>query len=586
MAAYVVALVPALLMAITQPVWSLVDEAHHADYIVQLSHGLYPVANMTLIDPETLRVMESSGVFSEFALPGTYPAPDLTDVGTPPTRMSDRANAAWMRRHLWQLSSESIQPPLYYLSMVPVWWVADGLGGPFAAIYAIRIISALAIATLAPMAVAVGRILVPLRPEVAVLSAIFAALLPGLDLNGTRISNDAFAIAVGGFVVLLAVRWVGSPWTWRRAFFIGLTLGAGMLIKVTLVALAPVVLVSALWPARTASWRARVVPVLIAGGIAGCCLVPWLLLNIHDYGALMPGPNLRLSDTLPGPLSAPWIPLNLAVFELTYWSGEPWGALPLAAPFAVFGGLLALMAPVGVVKVLKDPRSSVSGPAWVAVVAVLGMVAVAMLLPVLAYFEFVAPGRYAYPALPALAPLIAIGICTVLTGAIARRVAVAAYAVVALAILVASAAGLPPAATPGTGTPPPNASVERVAATGHFQGMAINVDRVAFDPAAGATWFEVTASNSGPDEAEWTVQPVVTDRDFAVVGDYLKSTHLPGDLDPGHSVTGWLFVPLDPSQLHGGDPLRLRFSNVAVDNYSRVGDINLDLTVSGLPGKT
>jgi 4-amino-4-deoxy-L-arabinose transferase-like glycosyltransferase len=585
-AAYFAALVPALLMAVTQPVWSLVDEAHHADYIVQLSHGVYPVANMTLIDPETLRVMESTGVFSEFALPGTYPAPDLTDVGTPPTGMSDRANAAWMRRHLWQLSSESIQPPLYYLSMVPVWWVADGLGGPFAAIYAIRIISALAIATLAPMAVAVARILMPLRPEVAVLSAIFAALLPGLDLNGTRVSNDAFAIAVGGLVVLLAVRWVGSPWTWRQAFFMGLILGAGMLIKVTLVALAPVVLVSAMWPARTASWPARVVAVLIAGGIAGGCLVPWFLLSIHDYGVLTPGPSLRLSDTLPGPLTAPWISLNLAVFELTYWSGEPWGALPLAAPFAAFGGLLALMAPVGVAKVLKDPRSSVSGPACVAVIAVLGMVAVALLLPVLAYFEFVAPGRYAYPALPALAPLIAIGVCAVLTRAIARRVAVAAYMVVALGILIASAAGLPHPPTPGTGIPPANATVERVAATGNFGGVAISVDRVAFDPAAGATWFEVTATNSGPDEAEWTVPPVATDRDISAVGDYFRSTRLPGDLDPGQSVTGWLFVPLDPDELHGGDPLRLRFLNVAVDNYRSVGDVDLDLTVSGLPRKT
>ena len=583
MAAYVVALVPALLMAVTQPVWSLVDEAHHADYIVQLSHGVYPVANVTLIDPGTLRIMESTGVFSEFALPGTYPVPDLTDVGMPPAGMSDRANAAWMRRHLWQLSSESIQPPLYYLSMVPVWWVANGLGGPFAAIYAIRIISALAIATLAPMAVAVARILMPLRAEVAVISAILAALLPGLDLNGTRISNDAFAIAMGGLVVLLSVRWVGGPWPWRRAVLVGLILGAGMLIKETLVALFPVVLVSALWPARQASWPARLGPVLLAGVIAGGCLMPWFLLNLHDYGALIPGPNLRLSDTLPIPLSASWIPLNLAVFELTYWSGEPWGALPLAAPFAVFGGLLALMAPVGVVKLLKDSRSSAPGPAWVAIVAVLAMVAVSLLLPVLAYFEFVAPGRYAYPALPALAALFAIGIYAVLARAFARRLAVAAYALVALGMLAASAAGLPPAPTPGTGTPPPSATVERVAATGSFEGVAISVDRVALDPAAGATWFEVTASNSGPDEAEWTVPPVATDGPVLAVGDYRRSTHLPGDLDPGQSVTGWLFVTLDPGQLHGGDSLNLRFSNVAVGNYSRVGDVNLDMTLSGLP---
>ena len=65
-------------MALTQPVWSRVDEAQHADFIVQLSHGVYPAADSTILDPETLRLMKSTGVF-RFAEPGAYPAPDLTD---------------------------------------------------------------------------------------------------------------------------------------------------------------------------------------------------------------------------------------------------------------------------------------------------------------------------------------------------------------------------------------------------------------------------------------------------------------------------------------------------------------------------
>jgi hypothetical protein len=580
--AYLAALIPALAMALTQPVWSRVDEAHHADFIIQLSHGVYPVANKTLVDPETIRVMQSTGAFRAFYAPGSYPVPDLTDIGTPPAGMSDRANAAWMLRHLWQLSHESIQPPIYYLSMVPVWWVADGLGGPFAAIYALRVISALVIASLAPIAVAVARILVPARPEVALVSAVFAGLLPGLDLNGTRISNDAFATAIGGLVVLLAVRWAGGGWSWRRAVLFGLLLGAGMLVKVTLAGLIPAVMLSALWQPRPARWSAGLARLVLAGAIAGACLLPWFALNLHNYGAIMPGPSLRLSDSLAVPLNAPFIPLNIAVFELTYWTGEPWGTLALAAPFAVLAGLLALMAPVGVAKLLRDRHSTAARPLWVAIAAAIGMVAVSLVLPVLADFEFVAPGRYAYPALPAIAVVFAIGVCLVLASKVVRRTAVALYAAVAVVMVAASAAGFPRAPEAGSGAPPASAVIGVATAKGSFEGMAIEVQRIAFDSGSGATWLQVTVTNSGPDEAEWTVPPSTSAGDVSAIGDYLKSTRLPGDLDPGQTVIGWLYLPLDPARLHAGDSLHVRFQDVAVEGYRKVGDINLDVPLTAI----
>ena len=104
-----------------------------------------------------------------------------------------------------------------------------------------------------------------------------------------------------------------------------------------------------------------------------------------------------MSDALPGPLTASFVALDLAVFVLTYWTGEPWGALPLAAPLAVLGGLIALMAPVGVLKLLRTPAlSAARGPVVAATLAVLGMVAVftvaggiaGMLAP---HFQFSSP---------------------------------------------------------------------------------------------------------------------------------------------------------------------------------------------------
>lgn len=575
--AYLAALVPALVMALTQPVWSLVDEAQHADFIIQLSHGVYPVADRTPISAETLRVSETTGVFRAFYPPGSYPRPDLTDVGPPPDGITDRADAAWVQRHLWQLSLESVQTPAYYVAMVPAWWLADRLGGPFAAIYTLRVINALILASLAPMAVMVTRVLFASRPEVTLLAAILAILLPGLDLNGTRISNDTLAAAIGGLIVVVAVRWAASVWSWRRTGLAGLLLGAGLLVKVTLLGLAPALAISALWPNGSTSWRGRIARVAIGGAIAIVCLAPWFLLNLHDYGTPLRSARVaRLSDAVPGQLNGPFVVLDVAVFVLTYWTGEPWGALPLAAPLAVLGALIAMAVPVGIVKLLRNRGTTGSkAVVWVVVAAAAGMVGLALFLPASGSFEFVAAGRYAYPALPAAAALGAIGICTVLRNHLAQRVAVAIYAALAVLALGLGALGLPTPPQPGAGVPPSDATFESVNVSGHMQSVNITIDRVALDRTGKATWFEVAVSNAGPEEAEWTVPPVVSAGSTGAIGEYVKSTHLPGDIDAGQTVSGWLYVPLDPAAIDGARSLHLRFVDVALGDYQTIGDVDL-----------
>jgi len=70
-------------------------------------------------------------------------------------------------------------------------------------------------------------------------AAVFAVILPGLDLNGTRVSNDALAARIGGLIVLLAVRLGGDGWSWRRAALVGVLLGVGLMAKLTLAGLVP-----------------------------------------------------------------------------------------------------------------------------------------------------------------------------------------------------------------------------------------------------------------------------------------------------------------------------------------------------------
>jgi membrane-bound ClpP family serine protease len=217
----------------------------------------------------------------------------------------------------------------------------------------------------------------------------------------------------------------------------------------------------------------------------------------------------------------------------------------------------------------------------VAVVSLAGLIAVSLLLPATVGFEFEGPGRYAYPALPAAATLCAIGVAFVLANVSARRAVVGAYVVLAVAMLVGGAAGLPPQPNPGARTPPAVAKTVDVSASGHLGGMTITLDRVALDKDAKATWFAVSVTNSGVEEAEWTVPPAVSDGQVAAAGQYLKSTQLPGDIDPGQTVKGWLYVPLDPSDLHAGRTLQLTFRDVAVDGYRTVGDIVISIPAGG-----
>ncbi len=577
--AYIAALIPALVMALTQPVWSRVDEAQHADFIIQLSHGVYPAADRTVVDPETLAVMRSTGVF-RFADPGSYPAPDLTDIGPPPAGMSARSNAVWMSRHLWQLSFESAQTPGYYLLMVPAWWVADRLGGTSAAIYVMRIINALLIALLAPMAVVVATRLSPGRAEVAVIAAVFAILLPGLALNGTRVSNDGLAAVLGGLAIVVAVGSVGKAWTWRRALLVGLVLGAGLLVKLTLLGLVPAVALAMVWPGPGASPAQRFARTAVMVAVAAACLLLWFLINIHVYGVVVPSARTnRLSEMLPVPFKLPFVGFDIAFFLLSYWSGEPLGALPMAAPFVVLGILITLIAVAGLTRLLIN-RVVPTGPLAVAGAAVCGMASVALLLPATAGYEFAGPGRYAYTALPAAAALCGLGVNGAMARTFARRVLSGLYAIAATGILTAAALSPQPAPMPGLGMPPSNARLVDANGRGDQPGLSIAVDRIALDPAHSATWFEVTITNSGRGEAEWSATPVASAGGVSVLGDYLRSTHMPGDIDAGQTATGWLVVQIDPSTVHPDGSIFLRFPDVALDTYAAVEDIVVDVRVS------
>jgi hypothetical protein len=336
------------------------------------------------------------------------------------------------------------------------------------------------------------------------------------------------------------------------------------MVKLTLGVLVIAVALAMLWPVRSQSLVERATRLAVASAVAVIAVLPWLVVNLRLYGAPTPGPHLlRLSEVVPGGLTAPFIPLDIAVFHLSYWSGEPWGTLPLSGPFAALGGLIVLAVPVGLYRLGR--ARAISGPVAVAATSIAVAMLAALALPATAGYEFVAPGRYAYAALPALAVLSAIGLVAVLRSRAVIQTVAAVYVTLASTMLILGAAGghTSPATPPAV--PPADAQVLATSASGERGDLTIRVDRIGNQRNPEGTWFHVVASNKGAQEAEWTVP------------DYSASSGLPVDIDPGQSASGWVYVP-------GAQTYQLRFTGVTTDGYASVGDVVVTISRPAYPG--
>src|SRR5437588_1524406 len=129
--AYLVCVIPALLVAAGQPIWSRVDEAQHWDFIAQLAHGAYPVEGRTMIRPETLDLMAETGIY-RWNVPGQWPTPTIRSTAgftTVPPYLKGYSHRLWIVRHIWQFSYEAGQPPLFYLVGLPFWLAGNALAG-------------------------------------------------------------------------------------------------------------------------------------------------------------------------------------------------------------------------------------------------------------------------------------------------------------------------------------------------------------------------------------------------------------------------------------------------------------------------
>ena len=230
------------------PVWALVDERAHYDYVQTVAEeGRLPDLRDELISPEAEAIDE-----------GVFPGPPRTDPAT---------------RGLAGRSYEAFQPPLYYLVAA----------GPFAAggdhLAKVRVLRLLGVGCLLLAAFLLWRLA---RGSPAVFAVALCFLLwPGVVVRTVTASNAALELPLA-LGALLAARAAHERRDGRLLVLAGALAGLGLLTRLSLVVLLPVLAVVALLHVRAGGRRGTAALALV---LPALLLAPWIASNVERYGA-------------------------------------------------------------------------------------------------------------------------------------------------------------------------------------------------------------------------------------------------------------------------------------------------------------
>ncbi|HEX3316851.1 MAG TPA: glycosyltransferase family 39 protein [Solirubrobacteraceae bacterium] len=242
------------------PVWTLVDEGAHFDYIQAIADdGRLPVVT-DLVSPQVEAIDEN-----------VYPAPPR----------KDRA-----KRGLAGHSYEAQQPPLYYLLAVPAFSLSSNYRTKVTLVRAFDVLFLLgAIAVfLALCREVLGRGEDALAGTALALTVF---LWPAIVVRGVTISNEGLELLVGMALVYALWRAAASRSPgWLIAA--GALVGLGLLTRLTVAYLVPVAIgvavVGALRGPRRFPWWS----LAAAAALPVALLVPWAVFNLDHYNALTP----------------------------------------------------------------------------------------------------------------------------------------------------------------------------------------------------------------------------------------------------------------------------------------------------------
>lgn len=239
------------------PVWALVDErAHYANVQVLAEEGRLAVLGRDRVSPEVQAIDE-----------GVYPAPprrDPRDLG------------------LGGFAYEAFQPPLYYGLAVPAFLVVADHEAK------LRVLRSLDLAILlltAGVLFLLARRAAPGAALVTFSLGLTVLMWPGVVVRAVTVSNAGLEMLLGLGVLLALWRAVEDD-DGRMLALAGALTGVGLLTRLTLVSLLPVLVGAAVVYLRRRPERRRVAISLAAVALPLLLLAPWFAFNLHHYDAL------------------------------------------------------------------------------------------------------------------------------------------------------------------------------------------------------------------------------------------------------------------------------------------------------------
>jgi len=373
----------ALLGTLVLPQLRIPDEKHHADMVLMVQEGDWldngwPGLDERRIDPSIIAASLSLG----------------------PRERALRENRAGQH------------PPLFYLTAAATSSLATfTMEDPDLAIrlWTYRLVSVILTALLPVTYYLVASELTTNR-WVRLSSAVLPLAIPGITLrDGAMINTDALLMFLTSISVLMAVRVAKGDLSLRTAVFLGLATGLACLTKGHALLVIPVLLVAYAIPASrrrrvTGQWLQSA---LMSGGITLLLGGWWWARNLVLYGAIQP---VRDLDPAGGPSAfvlVDWLTEAISRLVASFWGGGfALGGRPYLPLFVLLALIFIVACVAGWVRSPDRAASSVSGLyALILVVSVL--LASASLSSERGRVVGV-QGRYFFPGLSGLAPLVAV----------------------------------------------------------------------------------------------------------------------------------------------------------------------------------
>jgi 4-amino-4-deoxy-L-arabinose transferase-like glycosyltransferase len=255
------------------------------------------------------------------------------------------------------------------------------------------------------------------RPAIGWLAAGIVAFTPQFLFISSSASNDSAAAAMCACSLWLTVRVMRRGFTLRRSMILGALLSLAALSKASAAALIPLSVMAVAAVDHDGRWRfvVRLRWSLLILGIAMIIAGPWYLHVWNVFGdPLGTSTHMAVPWTRPEPLPVSKLPAQLPGAIASYWLAFGWGNI--VAPDGVYG-ILDVIAAIGLIGVgwqliAHWPRRGSSEARWqlAALIVLLAWVAV-IFVALLRWIQLLnaSLGRLLFPAIAAVAVLIAYG---------------------------------------------------------------------------------------------------------------------------------------------------------------------------------